>query len=91
MIDYDYWDTEDGYACPDCLNDLDHEYCDYCDDGYSYHDCGDDTCCCLHPVPNVICSVCEGHGGWWRCFNGCGCWTLTELEEAWEEKEEDAP
>lgn len=32
--------------------------------GYSRHDCGDDTCCCLEPDPNVLCEICEGLGGW---------------------------
>lgn len=28
------------------------------------HDCGEDTCCCLNPVDNVVCDVCEGKGYW---------------------------
>ena len=33
-------------------------------DGFSYHDCGEDTCCCLEPEDNVTCDVCMGMGGW---------------------------
>lgn len=39
--------------------------CGQCDEGYSYHDCGEDTCCCLNPEPNVRCDTCEGKGGWY--------------------------
>ena len=31
---------------------------------YVDHDCGEDTCCCLNPVDNVVCDVCEGRGYW---------------------------
>ena len=39
--------------------------CGQCEDGYSYHDCGEDTCCCADPQPNVICDTCGGKGGWY--------------------------
>lgn len=55
--------------CPVCGVDMDWENCDQCDDGYSDHDCGEDTCCCLHPEPNVVCELCDGNGGWWQCWN----------------------
>lgn len=32
--------------------------------GYSYHNCGEDTCCCLEPEDNVVCDWCRGSG---RC------------------------
>ncbi len=35
-------------------------------EGYSDHDCGEDTCCCLHPEDNVVCDICHGNGGWKR-------------------------
>lgn len=35
-------------------------------EGYSDHDCGEDTCCCLDPEDNVRCDVCNGKGGWHR-------------------------
>lgn len=47
--------------------------CEQCEDGYSYHDCGEDTCCCLDPVNNVKCDVCDGEGGWYIC-EGCNRW-----------------
>jgi hypothetical protein len=34
--------------------------------GFSHHDCGEDTCCCLHPEDNVVCDICDGKGGWPR-------------------------
>lgn len=33
-------------------------------EGYSYHDCGEDVCCCLDPEDNVVCDICHGKGGW---------------------------
>lgn len=35
-------------------------------EGFSHHDCGEDTCCCLHPEDNVLCDICEGKGGFPR-------------------------
>lgn len=28
----------------------------------SWHDCGEDCCCCLIPRDNVKCSTCQGRG-----------------------------
>ena len=39
-------------------------------EGAAGHDCGDDTCCCLHPDDNVRCDTCHGHGGWYECLSG---------------------
>lgn len=33
-------------------------------EGFSHHDCGEDTCCCFMPEDNVCCDICEGKGGW---------------------------
>jgi len=33
-------------------------------EGASHHDCVDDTCCCLYPIDNVHCDICQGEGGW---------------------------
>lgn len=44
--------------------------CWNCEDGYSHHDCGDDCCVCAELEDNVRCDICEGKGGWLRCF-GC--------------------
>ena len=42
------------------------ESCWKCDgEGYSHHDCGEDTCCCLHPENNVRCDICNGEGGFY--------------------------
>lgn len=73
-------------SCPGCGADLHWESCDACEDGYNGHDCGEDTCCCLHPDENVECGQCEGHGGWWRCWEthteeqgARRCWLPNEL------------
>lgn len=43
------------------------ESCDACGgDGVMGHDCGEDTCCCRHPIENVKCQTCDGAGGWER-------------------------
>ena len=40
-------------------------------EGVTHHDCGEDTCCCLYPEPNVECEICEGTGRLFKCFR-CG-------------------
>lgn len=47
------WDGSEWIDCWNCGGE-----------GYSYHDCGEDTCCCLDPEDNVVCDVCGGEGGW---------------------------
>lgn len=50
--DDDFFDEPDEMEdCPNCGGT-----------GYSHHDCGEDTCCCLHPEDNVTCDRCEGKG-----------------------------
>lgn len=60
--------------CPKCGSEIRTSACDNCEDGASYHDCGDDTCCCLNPMANVRCSDCGGHGIYHWCPT-CG-WDL---------------
>jgi hypothetical protein len=31
-------------------------------EGYSGHDCGEDSCCCLYPEDNMVCDTCDGKG-----------------------------
>lgn len=59
----------DEEVCAKCGGDVDWEECNDCEEGYSYHDCGEDCCACLDPQPNVICDTCEGKSGWWRCYS----------------------
>lgn len=35
--------------------------------GFTHHECGEDTCACLDVVNNVICYTCNGKGGWHVC------------------------
>ena len=59
------------YQCARCGSSIEHVECDSCDEfGMDGHDCGEDCCCCEHPVDNVPCAVCGGKGGWWRCLSG---------------------
>ena len=61
--------------CPACGCDTFYERCWDCGgEGYSGHDCLDDTCACLEPEPNVICETCDGEGVLKKCqCNGtCG-------------------
>lgn len=55
MDDVEYSDE----PCPKCGADTYKRRCG-CDGGFSHHDCGEDTCCCLHPEPNVVCDECDG-------------------------------
>jgi hypothetical protein len=49
-----------------------YEECDYCGgEGYSGHDCGEDTCCCLDPEDNLRCDICRGRGGFEVCIGRC--------------------
>ena len=60
------WDCQ----CARCGSSVCYWDCDSCGgDGYGYHDCGDDTCCCLHPEDNIVCGICDGHGGWYLCVS----------------------
>jgi hypothetical protein len=38
------------------------ETCYRCHGEGGWHDCGEDTCCCLDPHVNEICKVCDGEG-----------------------------
>lgn len=59
------WDCQ----CARCGSSADHERCDQCDEGYDGHDCGEDCCMCRYPEDNMICDICNGHGGWYRCLS----------------------
>ena len=69
MIEIKLIDTPWGEEaiCKKCDTEVFWSDCYACDEGYSHHDCGDDTCCCLNPEPNVKCDICNGEGGWWVC------------------------
>ncbi len=56
-------------ACKKCGSETIWKECYNCDEGYSHHDCGEDTCCCRDPRPNVTCDICNGEGGWWVCLS----------------------
>jgi hypothetical protein len=60
-----YWER----PCPKCGLEQDALECWNCDgDGFSYHDCGEDTCACLDPEEkNVRCNECHGLGRWMIC------------------------
>jgi hypothetical protein len=62
------WETQ---ICSECDSEAEWVACDQCEEGYSDHDCGEDTCCCLNPESNVVCDTCEGKGGWWVCSANC--------------------
>ncbi len=75
------WGEE--YACAYCGGSVDWVDCWDCGgEGYSYHDCGEDTCCCLNPEPNVQCDTCNGKGGWYKCLSNCGKKVPTSIEIA---------
>lgn len=59
------WDCQ----CARCGSSAMHVDCWNCDDGYSHHDCGEDSCCCLYPEDNVVCDVCRGRGCWYECIS----------------------
>ena len=81
MTEVKYIDTPWGKeaVCAKCGSDVMWEDCWNCEDGYSHHDCGEDTCCCLEPWPNVKCDICNGEGGWFVCI-GCDS-SVTSINE----------
>jgi hypothetical protein len=36
-------------------------------EGFTHHDCGDDTCVCLWPEDNMPCGTCGTKGGYYLC------------------------
>jgi hypothetical protein len=63
--------------CKHCHADAVWVECEDCGgSGYTHHDCGEDTCCCLNPEDNVECDTCDGEGGWYNCQN-CDKWNCT--------------
>jgi len=56
-------------TCEKCGTERQWFECWQCgSEGVSGHDCGEDCCCCLHPEDNMRCDICNGKGGWMRCF-----------------------
>lgn len=59
--------SEDDPTCGECKGPMHWEECwTGCNDG-GYHDCGDDSCCCLEPEDDMVCDECHGNGGYWVC------------------------
>jgi hypothetical protein len=72
-IEWYAWEGVPGCQCARCGSSAEFLSCASCGgEGYSHHDCGEDTCCCLHPEDNVVCSACCGEGGSWHCFSTPG-------------------
>lgn len=61
------FDEDNTPHCKECGNEMDWQECPDCEEGFSHHDCGEDTCCCKNPKPNVVCDTCNGEDGWWVC------------------------
>lgn len=55
--------------CARCGSDVFWVRCDECEDGFSHHDCGDDSCCCVLPIANMKCDTCQGEAGWFVCMS----------------------
>lgn len=61
--------SEIDCQCARCGSDVFSERCEYCEDGFDGHDCGEDCCCCQYPEDNVPCQYCGGSGMWRRCLS----------------------
>jgi hypothetical protein len=60
--------SPEDQVCEKCQNEKSWRDCWNCGgDGFSDHDCGDDSCCCLFPEDNVECDICSGEGGFRVC------------------------
>jgi hypothetical protein len=64
------------YQCARCGSSIIFEDCPECGgEGYSGHDCGEDSCCCADPEENIPCDMCYGSGTLARCSSSreyCG-------------------
>jgi hypothetical protein len=76
-MSYEDWDAADveprdsSELICECGAEMDWQECEECGgDGLVGHDCGEDTCPCADPEPNVPCPLCSGEGGYLACF-GC--------------------
>lgn len=70
MVEVKYVETPFGKKpiCKKCGSNLIWHECENCEDGFVGHECGEDVCCYLDPLPNVKCDECRGDGGWWVCL-----------------------
>ena len=58
--------------CPKCGSEMEWLECNQCEgNGYSGHDCGEDTCVCRNPQDNLLCESCQAEGGQYGCY-ACG-------------------
>jgi hypothetical protein len=56
--------------CQVCGCMLEPESCWQCLGAGGFHNCGEDTCCCLDPEAlDDVCEECEGEGGYLVCPN----------------------
>lgn len=63
------WDAQ----CGRCGSTLSFVPCENCaGEGFTEHDCGEDTCCCADPEYNVACGVCGGDGSFPSCLSSPG-------------------
>lgn len=72
VVEVKHIDTPWGgdIICAKCGSDVEWEDCWDCGgEGFTHHDCGEDTCCCLEPENNVGCDTCNGSNGWYRCHS----------------------
>jgi hypothetical protein len=69
---FEWFDTPTGEdcQCARCGGEVESVNCWNCGgEGYSHHDCGEDSCCCLYPEDNVTCDACQGNGFFLHCTN----------------------
>jgi hypothetical protein len=80
----EYFDESDEPGCPTCHADLHWEECDVCS-GDGYFELYDEAPLYYDWDDIEECGQCEGHGGWWRCYEtheGTRCWLPSELPAA---------
>jgi hypothetical protein len=63
-------DEYDSEYCRICNTMLESESCWSCMGAGGFHNCGEDTCCCLDPEElDDVCEECEGAGASLVCPN----------------------
>ena len=56
-------------SCQFCGSEMQWESCWQCHGEGGFHECGEDTCCCLDKEEiTVDCEECHGEGGYLQCL-----------------------
>ena len=88
MMSATEYDSQLPPSCPIHKSELEWIDCWDCGgDGFTHHECGEDTCACLEPENNVICDTCGNECGWYKCHQCKKSYYRDELIEMQDKQE----